>query len=197
MAASKSPQLRSSLESTHSLLSTQPADSQPSTAPPPFEPSPPPPAFDEYYAPRARDFADNASLAPSTTSTLPAYTPGPRYGRFKSERAYLAALHEFAEEKKYMEPSKDLKGREVGLVGFYGEKPMSEYAPLPPPWRKERKGSKAEGAGGAGSSRQQQQQQPQPQPQPQQQLQQGRKGSLTGLGLREKMRARKKSVVAE
>ena len=97
METPKEPQSRASLESTRPLLTaTQPQ----------------PQAHlndDHFYSPRSRDFGDTASNAPSVTSTLPVQAMPKRYGAFKSEHAYLVALQEFAEEKKYMEPSKDMR----------------------------------------------------------------------------------------
>lgn len=46
------------------------------------------------------------------------------YRGFPSEAAYLQALHEWAESKKYVQQDKN-------LVGFYGETTMQEYAARP------------------------------------------------------------------
>ena len=178
LLGSKHPSLesqpRSSNESAQPLLASSPSRPQSTTVIPSPQPSLQAPGYDEYYAPRARDFGDTASLAPSAISTLPAYTPVKQYGRFKTEASYLAALREFAEEKKYMDPTRDVKGREISVLGFYGAKSMSEYVP---PTKKERKpNAKGDGAGDEAPPR--------------------RKESLTGLGLRQRMKARKKSEVA-
>ena len=163
MNVPKGPQSRTSLESTQTLLTTQQPKPQSTT-------NEQPPNYDEYYTPRARDFGDTASIAPSTTSTLPGYTPPTRrYGRFKSEGAYLEALKEFAEEKRFVEPTKDDNGQSVGLVGFYGEKTLSDYAPP----RRERKSSKTDDADAD--------------------RQQRKKSNFTGLGLRKKIKGRKHS----
>ncbi|KAI9709277.1 MAG: hypothetical protein M1820_003397 [Bogoriella megaspora] len=160
---------RISLESTRTLLASQQRESPSTSSPGNPTRQQQPPSYDSHqdHHPRVRDFSDAASIAPSTTSTLPVYQPNTRYPLADprarlTETEYLQALQEFANEKKYMQPTKDLKGREVGLVGFYGEKTMEEIAGP----RKERK--KSEGG--------------------------SRKGSFIGLGLRDKMR-RKSSAV--
>nr|POF11553.1 hypothetical protein CFP56_44391 [Quercus suber] len=52
--------------------------------------------------------------------TIAGPTPQP-YKGFPSEAHYLAALHAWAENKKFLEPEKT-------LVGWYGEKTTEEYA---------------------------------------------------------------------
>lgn len=60
----------------------------------------------------------------STTSTLlPSYAQSGAYKGFPSEAAYLAALSEWAEEKKYIQPSEEAQT----LWGFYGGKSMADY----------------------------------------------------------------------
>nr|POF17524.1 hypothetical protein CFP56_12938 [Quercus suber] len=59
----------------------------------------------------------------SRRETITDPTPQP-YKGFPSEAHYLAALHAWAETKKYLEPEKM-------LVGWYGEKTMEEYASAP------------------------------------------------------------------
>ncbi|KAL9075220.1 MAG: hypothetical protein Q9157_004098 [Trypethelium eluteriae] len=173
MDVSKKTPSRTSLDSTEPLLTLPQAHPQSAAATiatsPPTHTTRHPPPFHEFYTPRARDFgSDTASVAPSTASTvLPAYSTVARYGRFKSEDVYLAALREFAEEKKYMEPTRDLKGREVSVLGFYGDKSMNEIAGP----RQERKENRAQCDNEQGR----------------------RKSSLTGLGLRERIRGRKGS----
>ena len=77
-----------------------------------------------------------------------------KYGLYKSEDDYLAALREWAEEKKYTRLG------DQGLIGFYGRKTMDEYAAEQPPnfvlGRKRRASAAVDGQGvahgaGAGS----------------------------------------------
>lgn len=58
------------------------------------------------------------------TIATPSQTPLQPYKGFPSEAHYLAALHAWAESKKFLEP-------ESHLVGFYGQKTMEEYASAP------------------------------------------------------------------
>ncbi|KAK5729884.1 hypothetical protein LTR17_011523 [Elasticomyces elasticus] len=55
----------------------------------------------------------------------PTTIPQP-YKGFPSEAHYLAALHAWAEGKKYIEPT------ETSLYGFYGHTSLQEYASKPP-----------------------------------------------------------------
>lgn len=69
-----------------------------------------------------------ASIAPSISSVLSdaSTTTSPNHVQrgFSSRAAYLAALHEFAESKSYMEGPHTLKG-------FYGTKTMDHYKQKP------------------------------------------------------------------
>ena len=94
--------------------------------------------------PRAQSPTRFTSPQPLRRDTLTDPTPRP-YKGFPSEAAYLAALHEWAEEKKYITPN-------TQLFGFYGHTTMSDYASKPRPqmsmdlkkkWR-ERKARKEE-----------------------------------------------------
>lgn len=67
---------------------------------------------------RCADVASGARRAPIAN-----HTPQP-YKGFPSEEHYLAALHEWAESKKYVEP-------DTTLVGYYGQTTMEEYANRP------------------------------------------------------------------
>lgn len=72
------------------------------------------------------------------------------YRGFPSEAAYLAALQEWADSKKYVEPG-------MGLVGFYGRVTSEEYARKPRVelglsrkvrgWRRKRRGESEEEEG--------------------------------------------------
>jgi len=83
---------------------------------------PPPPAF-PAQRPAAREGADNEYLAPS----LPPYATAARYGRYKTEAEYLAALKAWVEEKA----CERVGGDQNGLIGFYGSKTMDHYATRP------------------------------------------------------------------
>ncbi|KXT17977.1 hypothetical protein AC579_9615 [Pseudocercospora musae] len=90
-------------------------------------------AMSSFTAPKTADprpstdtsrtlIADSASIAPSEASTLrPASTP---YRGFASEAAYLEALREWAESKRYIQP-------DSSLVGFYGDTTMETLASKP------------------------------------------------------------------
>lgn len=63
----------------------------------------------------------HSSLASQST----AQTQTQPYRGFPSEAAYLSALQQWADSKKYLEPM------ETGLRGFYGETTMEELAARP------------------------------------------------------------------
>ncbi|KAI5237517.1 hypothetical protein E4T42_09201 [Aureobasidium subglaciale] len=73
------------------------------------------------------DYARPPSPAPSTQTTastiLPTYAQTGSYKGFPSEAAYMAALTEWAETKKYIQPSEEGQT----LTGFFGCKTMDEY----------------------------------------------------------------------
>ncbi|KAK6004680.1 hypothetical protein QM012_008542 [Aureobasidium pullulans] len=88
----------------------------------------------EHYAPSSAtsttknpDYARPPSPTPSTQTTastiLPSYADTGSYRGFPSEAAYLAALTEWAEHKKYVQPSEDAQT----LTGFFGYKTMEDY----------------------------------------------------------------------
>ncbi|KXS96027.1 hypothetical protein AC578_3922 [Pseudocercospora eumusae] len=65
---------------------------------------------------------DAASITPSEASTLrPAAQP---YRGFASKAEYLAALHEWAESKRYNQP-------DTSIVGFYGDTTLETLASKP------------------------------------------------------------------
>ncbi|CAK4031137.1 Hypothetical predicted protein [Lecanosticta acicola] len=76
--------------------------------------------------PRATSLA--STRAPSLTSTLVADDSHrqrqQRYKGFPSEEAYLAALREWVESKKYIQT-------DATMVGYYGTTTMDEYASRP------------------------------------------------------------------
>lgn len=114
---------------------------------------PPPPAHDFYsplsgpdgdirtaadgesiYAPSESNYAFSSyapsSYAPSVMSAS-ASSSSKKFGRgclFKTEEEYMAALREWAEEKKFVK----IGDGDTQLKGFYGERTMSEYAKRPP-----------------------------------------------------------------
>lgn len=68
------------------------------------------------------DRDDTSSLASTLVeSTQQAQKP---YRGFPSEQAYLRALNEWADSKRYIQP-------DAGLVGFYGTTTMEQYASRP------------------------------------------------------------------
>ncbi|KAI5241306.1 hypothetical protein E4T43_05564 [Aureobasidium subglaciale] len=73
------------------------------------------------------DYARPPSPTPSTQTTastiLPTYAQTGSYKGFPSEAAYMAALTEWAETKKYIQPSEEGQT----LTGFFGCKTMNEY----------------------------------------------------------------------
>ncbi|KAI5270720.1 hypothetical protein E4T47_05892 [Aureobasidium subglaciale] len=73
------------------------------------------------------DYARPPSPTPSTQTTastiLPTYAQTGSYKGFPSEAAYMAALIEWAETKKYIQPSEEGQT----LTGFFGCKTMNEY----------------------------------------------------------------------
>lgn len=88
----------------------------------------------EHYAPNPTtsttknlDYARPPSPTPSTQTTastiLPSYADTGSYKGFPSEAAYLAALTEWAEHKKYVQPSEEAQS----LTGFFGYKTMEDY----------------------------------------------------------------------
>ncbi|KAI4839899.1 hypothetical protein E4T44_07989 [Aureobasidium sp. EXF-8845] len=91
----------------------------------------------EYYAPKPSTSTSTTTTIPSyarppsptpstqtTTSTiLPTYTETGSYKGFPSEAAYIAALTEWAEHKKYVQPSEEAQT----LSGFFGYKTIEEY----------------------------------------------------------------------
>lgn len=120
---------------------------QPEFSPPSALTSTTPSFFPASAAPSLRD--------PDTDSLLPAYVGPPSSlrgtRRYKNEAEYLEALRAWAAEKEFMEPLRDAKGVEVGLVGFYGRKTGADYASgerVRFGWRKKRRGDGAEAKGG-------------------------------------------------
>jgi hypothetical protein len=88
----------------------------------------------EYYAPNPStsttetpSYARPPSPTPSTQTTtstiLPTYAETGSYKGFPSEAAYIAALTEWAEHKKYVQPSEEAQT----LSGFFGYKTIEEY----------------------------------------------------------------------
>jgi hypothetical protein len=88
----------------------------------------------EYYAPNSStstttspSYARPPSPTPSTQTTtstiLPTYAETGSYKGFPSEAAYIAALTEWAEHKKYVQPSEEAQT----LSGFFGYKTIEEY----------------------------------------------------------------------
>ncbi|CAD0100304.1 unnamed protein product [Aureobasidium mustum] len=88
----------------------------------------------EHYAPTSAtsttkdpDYARPPSPTPSTQTTastiLPSYADTGSYKGFPSEAAYIAALTEWAEHKKYVQPSEEAQT----LSGFFGYKTMEDY----------------------------------------------------------------------
>ena len=73
--------------------------------------------------PRAQSPA-RSSMASARRETIADPTPRP-YRGFPSEEAYLDALREWAESKKYIQYDR-------GLQGFYGSVTMQDYASRPP-----------------------------------------------------------------
>ncbi|KAH0283595.1 hypothetical protein M436DRAFT_42505 [Aureobasidium namibiae CBS 147.97] len=73
-------------------------------------------------------YARPPSPTPSTQTTastiLPSYADSGSYKGFPSEAAYIAALTEWAEHKKYIQPSEEAQS----LSGFFGYKTMEEYS---------------------------------------------------------------------
>ncbi|THV87220.1 hypothetical protein D6D02_08070 [Aureobasidium pullulans] len=73
------------------------------------------------------DYDRPPSPTPSSQTTastiLPTYAQTGSYKGFPSEAAYLAALTEWAETKKYIQPSEEGQT----LSGFFGYKTMEEY----------------------------------------------------------------------
>lgn len=86
----------------------------------------------EHYSSKATtsipDYDRPPSPAPSSQTTastiLPTYAQTGSYKGFPSEAAYLAALTEWAETKKYIQPSEEGQT----LSGFFGYKTMEEYS---------------------------------------------------------------------
>ena len=75
--------------------------------------------FDHQSTPNSGQTTPRArSLAPTET-TQTQQQQGQTYRGFPSEAAYLEALRQWAESKKYVQP-------ELGLRGFYGEVTMEE-----------------------------------------------------------------------
>lgn len=72
-------------------------------------------------------YARPPSPTPSTQTTastiLPTYAETGSYKGFPSEAAYIAALTEWAEHKKYVQPSEEAQT----LSGFFGYKTIEEY----------------------------------------------------------------------
>lgn len=86
-------------------------------------------ATDGDRTPRAHSPARSTATQHNTTQTrhqslAEASHPQP-YRGFPSQAAYLNALQQWAETKKYVEPT------QTGLKGFYGETTMEEYAARP------------------------------------------------------------------
>jgi hypothetical protein len=89
----------------------------------------------EFYAPKPStssttttpSYARPPSPTPSTQTTtstiLPTYAETGSYKGFPSEAAYIAALTEWAEHKKYVQPSEEAQT----LSGFFGYKTIEEY----------------------------------------------------------------------
>jgi hypothetical protein len=87
----------------------------------------------EFYAPKSStstttpSYARPPSPTPSTQTTtstiLPTYAETGSYKGFPSEAAYIAALTEWAEHKKYVQPSEEAQT----LSGFFGYKTIEEY----------------------------------------------------------------------
>ncbi|KAG9693536.1 hypothetical protein KCU95_g14171, partial [Aureobasidium melanogenum] len=101
------------------------------------EPRSQPPTVTEHYAPNPTtknpDYTRPPSPTPSTQTTastiLPSYADTGSYKGFPSEAAYIAALTEWAEHKKYVQPSEEAQT----LTGFFGYKTMEDYTgPRPP-----------------------------------------------------------------
>ncbi|KAH0382128.1 hypothetical protein KCU92_g6586, partial [Aureobasidium melanogenum] len=95
------------------------------------QPQSQPPKVTEHYAPSSTtknlDYARPPSPTPSTQTTastiLPSYADTGSYKGFSSEAAYIAALTEWAEHKKYVQPSEEAQS----LSGFFGYKTMEDY----------------------------------------------------------------------
>ncbi|KAM3423833.1 hypothetical protein BST61_g1232 [Cercospora zeina] len=66
----------------------------------------------------ARTLVENSP--PTTTTTTPT-----AYCGFPSQAEYLAALHEWAEEKRYLQPST------TTVTGYYGTETLEAYANRP------------------------------------------------------------------
>lgn len=71
----------------------------------------------------ARPPSPTPSTRTTTSTILPTYAETGSYKGFPSEAAYIAALTEWAEQKKYVQPSEEAQT----LSGFFGYKTMEEY----------------------------------------------------------------------
>lgn len=71
----------------------------------------------------ARPPSPTPSTQTTTSTILPSYAETGSYKGFPSEAAYIAALTEWAEHKKYIQPSEEAQS----LSGFFGYKTMEEY----------------------------------------------------------------------
>lgn len=126
LGSSRVPSSQANSRNVQSQVQTQP-QSQPTTV-------------HEHYAPDSAtstakdpDYVRPPSPTPSTQTTastiLPSYADTGSYKGFPSEAAYIAALTEWAEHKKYVQPSEEAQT----LTGFFGYKTMEDYTgPRPP-----------------------------------------------------------------
>ena len=71
----------------------------------------------------ARPPSPTPSTQTTTSTILPSYAETGSYKGFPSEAAYIAALTEWAEHKKYIQPSEEAQS----LSGFFGYKTMEQY----------------------------------------------------------------------
>ncbi|KAI4719563.1 hypothetical protein E4T48_04250 [Aureobasidium sp. EXF-10727] len=120
LGSSRAPPSQANSRNSLPQAQTQPR-SQSTTLQEHYAPDPPASATDNS------DYARPPSPTPSTQTTastiLPTYAETGSYKGFPSEAAYIAALTEWAEYKKYVQPSEEAQT----LSGFFGYKTMDEY----------------------------------------------------------------------
>ncbi|KAI4760894.1 hypothetical protein E4T52_07061 [Aureobasidium sp. EXF-3400] len=114
------------LGSSRTPLQSTPSPTQPQPQSPPVS-SQEPQASNPSTSTSTPSYARPPSPTPSTQTTtstiLPTYAETGSYKGFPSEAAYIAALTEWAEHKKYVQPSQEAQT----LSGFFGYKTIEEY----------------------------------------------------------------------
>ncbi|KAF2207787.1 hypothetical protein CERZMDRAFT_118955 [Cercospora zeae-maydis SCOH1-5] len=112
------PHPRSSTETDRTLIATD-ADEEQGQQQQQRHPTPSSRSRSRAASP-ARTLVENSSSTTITVTTTP--TP---YRGFPSRAEYLAALHEWAEEKRFLQPST------TTLTGYYGKETLESYANRP------------------------------------------------------------------